>query len=91
MRFTKIGNCLEKAGDTTQLNERPIATDIRRGIQPPYNADRLAVFVELNETFVRELSGSPSSSVRNKTSPMATGQLFLIVCEIKPRLAIHHD
>ncbi|MDQ2053243.1 phage portal protein [Halobellus sp. H-GB7] len=47
---TKIGGGLEKADDTTQLNERRIATDIGRGIQPPYNPDRLAAFMELNET-----------------------------------------
>jgi len=47
---TKIGSGLEKAEDTTQLNERRIATDIGRGIQPPYNPDRLAAFMELNET-----------------------------------------
>jgi PBSX family phage portal protein len=46
---TKLGG-LEKAEDTTQLNERRIATDIGRGIQPPYNPDRLAAYYELNET-----------------------------------------
>jgi len=48
--ITKIGGGLEKADDTTQLNERRIATNIGRGIQPPYNPDRLAAFMELNET-----------------------------------------
>jgi len=47
--ITKLGG-LEKAADTTQLNERRIATDIGRGIQPPYNADLLAAYFELNET-----------------------------------------
>ncbi|MFA1612046.1 phage portal protein [Halobellus rubicundus] len=47
---TKIGGGLEKADNTTQLNERRIATDIGRGIQPPYNPGRLAAFMELNET-----------------------------------------
>lgn len=41
---------LEKADTTTQLDERRIATDIGRGIQPPYNADTLAAYYELNET-----------------------------------------
>lgn len=41
---------LEKAEETTQLDERRIATDVGLGIQPPYNPDRLASFIELNET-----------------------------------------
>jgi PBSX family phage portal protein len=41
---------MEKAEETTQLDERRIATDIGRGIVPPYNPDTLAAFQELNET-----------------------------------------
>lgn len=50
LSISKLGGGLEKAESTTQLDERRIATDIGRGIQPPYNPDRLAAFMELNET-----------------------------------------
>lgn len=40
----------EKARETTQLDERRIATDVGRGIVPPYNPETLAAFQELNET-----------------------------------------
>ncbi len=41
---------MEKAVETTQLDERRIATDVGRGIVPPYNPETLAAFQELNET-----------------------------------------
>jgi PBSX family phage portal protein len=41
---------MEKAAETTQLDERRIATDVGRGIVPPYNPETLAAFQELNET-----------------------------------------
>ncbi|MUV59985.1 phage portal protein [Halobacterium sp. CBA1126] len=41
---------MEKARETTQLDERRIATDVGRGIVPPYNPETLAAFQELNET-----------------------------------------
>ncbi|OYR57717.1 phage portal protein [Halorubrum halodurans] len=41
---------MAKAEETTQLDERHIATDVGRGIQPPYNPETLAAFQELNET-----------------------------------------
>jgi len=52
LSVTTPGNsgALEKAAETTQLDERRIATDIGRGIVPPYNPDTLAAFQELNET-----------------------------------------
>jgi len=43
------GSPLSKAESSTQLPERRIQT-IGTGIKPPYNPDRLAAFVELNET-----------------------------------------
>ena len=47
-----LGNqsTMSKAEETTQLDERHIATDVGRGIQPPYNPETLAAFQELNET-----------------------------------------
>lgn len=47
-----LGNqsTMAKAEETTQLDERHIATDVGRGIQPPYNPETLAAFQELNET-----------------------------------------
>ncbi|WP_434531034.1 phage portal protein [Haloarcula sp. NS06] len=41
---------MSKAKETTQLDERRIATDVGRGIVPPYNPETLASFQELNET-----------------------------------------
>jgi PBSX family phage portal protein len=41
---------MQKAEETTQLDERRIATDVGRGIVPPYNPETLAAFQELNET-----------------------------------------
>ena len=41
---------MTKAEETTQLDERRIATDVGRGIVPPYNPETLASFQELNET-----------------------------------------
>jgi len=41
---------LEKAEDSTQLQERRIRSRAGLGIRPPYNPDRLAAFLELNET-----------------------------------------
>lgn len=43
-------NAMEKAEETTQLDDRRIATDIGRGITPPYSPTTLASFSELNET-----------------------------------------
>ena len=40
----------DKAASTTQLDERRIATDIGRGIKPPYNPAVLASWLEVNET-----------------------------------------
>lgn len=47
-----LGNqsAMDKAAETTQLDERRIATDVGRGIVPPYNPETLAAFQELNET-----------------------------------------
>ena len=47
-----LGNksAIAKAEETTQLDERRIATDVGRGIVPPYNPETLAAFQELNET-----------------------------------------
>lgn len=47
-----LGNsqALDKAATSTQLDERRIATDIGRGIKPPYRPATLASFLELNET-----------------------------------------
>jgi len=39
-----------KARETTQLDERRIATDVGRGIVPPYDPSILASFQEFNET-----------------------------------------
>ena len=44
------GTALEKAEETTQLDDRNIQTDVGRGIKPPYSPARLASFLELNET-----------------------------------------
>jgi PBSX family phage portal protein len=41
---------LEKAEESTQLEERRIRARSGLGLQPPYNPDRLAAFLELNET-----------------------------------------
>jgi PBSX family phage portal protein len=46
----KNASAMEKAAETTQLDERRIATDVGRGIVPPYNPETLAAFQELNET-----------------------------------------
>lgn len=43
-------SAMDKAAETTQLDERRIATDVGRGIVPPYNPETLASFQELNET-----------------------------------------
>ena len=43
-------SAMDKAADTTQLDERRIATDVGRGIVPPYDPGTLASFQELNET-----------------------------------------
>lgn len=43
------GKSLSKADSSTQLSERRIRTR-GYGIKPPYNPDRLAAFLELNET-----------------------------------------
>jgi len=47
-----LGNqsAMDKAAQTTQLDERRIATDVGRGIVPPYSPEVLAAFQELNET-----------------------------------------
>jgi PBSX family phage portal protein len=50
VNVTELGGGLEKAENTQQLDDRRIATDIGRGIKPPYTPDRLAGFFELNET-----------------------------------------
>jgi len=52
LSVTTPGNAgaMEKAEETTQLDERRIATDVGRGIVPPYNPETLAAFQELNET-----------------------------------------
>ncbi|QLK25422.1 phage portal protein [Natrinema zhouii] len=44
------GETMDKARETTQLDERRIAIDAGLGIQPPYNPETLAAFQELNET-----------------------------------------
>ena len=44
------GAALEKAEETTQLDDRNISTDVGKGIKPPYSPARLASFIELNET-----------------------------------------
>jgi PBSX family phage portal protein len=49
---------LGKAEESTQLEERRIRARSGLGIKPPYNPDRLAAFLELNETH--------SASVRKK-------------------------
>jgi len=41
---------LAKAEDSTQLEERRIRARAGLGLRPPYNPDRLAAFLELNET-----------------------------------------
>jgi len=41
---------LAKAEESTQLQERRIRARAGLGIRPPYNPDRLAAFLELNET-----------------------------------------
>jgi phage portal protein BeeE len=47
-----LGNrsAMDKAAETTQLDERRIATDVGRGIVPPYDPGVLASFQEINET-----------------------------------------
>jgi len=52
LSVSTLGNtsAMSKAEETTQLDERRIATDVGRGIQPPYNPATLASFQELNET-----------------------------------------
>jgi PBSX family phage portal protein len=53
LSISTLGNnagAMEKAAETTQLDERRIATDVGRGIVPPYNPETLAAFQELNET-----------------------------------------
>jgi capsid portal protein len=49
---TKLGQDgpMSKARETTQLDERHLATGRGFGIQPPYNPETLAAFQELNET-----------------------------------------
>lgn len=49
---TKLGQdgAMSKARETTQLDERHLATGRGFGIQPPYNPETLAAFQELNET-----------------------------------------
>lgn len=49
---TKLGQdgAMSKARETTQLEERHLATGRGFGIQPPYNPETLAAFQELNET-----------------------------------------
>jgi len=44
------GETMDKARETTQLDERGIAIDAGLGIQPPYNPETLAAFQEINET-----------------------------------------
>jgi PBSX family phage portal protein len=41
---------LQKAEESTQLEERRIRARAGLGLKPPYNPDRLAAFLELNET-----------------------------------------
>lgn len=41
---------LEKAEETTQLEDRNVTLDAGHGIKPPYSPARLAQFIELNET-----------------------------------------
>jgi len=53
LSISTLGNntgAMEKAAETTQLDERRIATDVGRGIVPPYDPETLAAFQELNET-----------------------------------------
>ena len=53
LSISTLGNnasAMDKAAETTQLDERRIATDVGRGIVPPYNPETLASFQELNET-----------------------------------------
>lgn len=52
LSVSTLGNssAMSKAEETTQLDERRIATDVGHGIQPPYNPETLAAFQELNET-----------------------------------------
>lgn len=52
LSVSTLGNtsAMSKAEETTQLDERRIATDVGRGIQPPYTPETLAAFQELNET-----------------------------------------
>ncbi|WP_137288843.1 phage portal protein [Natronorubrum halophilum] len=44
------GETMDKARETTQLDERRISIDAGLGIQPPYNPETLAAFQEINET-----------------------------------------
>ena len=52
LSVSTLGNqsTMDKAAETTQLDERRIATDVGRGIIPPYDPGILASFQELNET-----------------------------------------
>ena len=52
LSVSTLGNqsTMDKAEETTQLDERRIATDVGRGIVPPYDPGVLASFQELNET-----------------------------------------
>jgi len=52
LSVSTLGNqsTMDKAEETTQLDERRIATDVGRGIVPPYDPSVLASFQELNET-----------------------------------------
>jgi PBSX family phage portal protein len=49
-KLTPTQTDLEKASGSTQLQERRIRARSGLGIRPPYNPDRLASFLELNET-----------------------------------------
>ena len=48
--LTPTNSDLQKAEESTQLEERRIRARAGLGLQPPYNPDRLAAFLELNET-----------------------------------------
>ncbi|SEQ31191.1 phage portal protein [Natrinema salaciae] len=44
------GETMDKARETTQLDERRISIDAGLGIKPPYDPETLAAFQEINET-----------------------------------------
>jgi len=57
------GKSLEKAAETTQLDDRHVGHTIGGGIKPPYPPDRLAALQELNGTHAISIGKKASREV----------------------------